>query len=56
MAGTRLQAAAERDRVIGGRSDANDKWRFIPSTGTEISFVRFLGGRADLCRSNGTLS
>ena len=33
------------------RSDANDKWRFMPSTGTEISFVRFLGGRADLCRS-----
>jgi hypothetical protein len=25
--------------------------QFMPSTGTEISFVRFLGGRADLCRS-----
>ena len=30
--------------------------RFTPLPGTEISFVRFWGGRADLCRSNGTLS
>ena len=35
--------------------DAN-AWRFTPLPGTEICFVRFLDGRADLCRSSGTRS
>ena len=55
MARTRLQAAAEKDCLMGDPGGVVRPLRrerqFMPSTGTEISFVRFLGGRADLCRS-----